>query len=59
MSQIRKERAEHRALHKKPKNVTVIVDGTPKVIPYKEYEEKYLKEEPVEKFTGDIDDTPI
>ena len=44
MVSIHKQRAAHRARHEKPINVSVIVDGIVKVIPYEEYEEKYLNE---------------
>lgn len=43
-----KKRAEERAKHKKPINVSVMVDGVIKVIPYEEYEKDYLNVEEVE-----------
>jgi len=45
MVSIHKQRATHRAKHENPINVSVIVDGITKVIPWKEYEKDYLDQE--------------
>ena len=40
-----KARQERRAANLQPKNVSVIVDGITKVIPWKEYAKDFLQEE--------------
>ncbi len=48
MVSIHKQRAAHRAAHEDPINVSIIVDGITKVIPFEEYksmEEYFPKEE--------------
>jgi len=47
MSEARNQRKKYRSEEHNPINVTVIVDGIRKVIPWSEYEEKYLNIEKI------------
>jgi len=44
MVSIHRQRKAHRAKHENPINVSVIVGGITKVIPWAEYEKDYLEE---------------
>jgi len=57
MVSIHKQRAAHRAAHEDPINVSIIVRGITKVIPFEEYKsmEEYFPTEPKE---GESVDAP-